>query len=390
MTDLIALRRQLHGIPELALELPETRAAVLSALDHLPVKIHTYETSSAIAVVVQGTEPGGTVLLRSDMDALPVAERPGLEFASVNGRMHACGHDLHMAGLVGAIEKLVRRRDEMTGNVLAVFQPGEEGAGGAKLLIDEDVLLTTGSRPVASFGVHVLSYYESGVFFCRAGSVMAATSNFEVVIRGRGGHAARPHQALDPISVAAMAVQGIQTLVAQRSSPVDPLVVTVGSLVAGTAPNVIPNEAVLRVSLRASSLKRAKDTFELIVNISRGIAEAYGLSVVAAPIITLPPTVSDAPSVDLVREVIGDLFGPDAYQAMGFPEMISEDFSLFLEQTGGAFVLVGAADGEPPYEELPSNHSPEVRFDDKVVPKIASFLSELAIRRLAQNQKDRQ
>jgi amidohydrolase len=386
MTDLIALRRQLHTIPELALRLPETRAAVLAAVDHLPVKVHTYETSSAVTVVVEGAKPGGTVLLRSDMDALPVSERPGLDFASTNGRMHACGHDLHMAGLVGAIEELVRRRDELAGNVLAVFQPGEEGAGGAQLMLDENVLMTTGSLPVASFGVHVLSYYESGTFFCRAGSVMAATSNFELVIRGRGGHAARPHQALDPISVAAMTVLGIQTLVAQRSSPGDPLVVTVGSLVAGTAPNVIPNEAVLRVSLRASSVQRAQDVFEMIVSISRGIAEAYGLSVEATVTIVLPPTVSDAASVELVQGVVGDLFGPGTYHPMAFPEMISEDFSLFLEATGGAFALVGAADGEPPYEELPTNHSPDVRFDDAVVPKIARFLSELAIRRLAADQ----
>src|SRR5882757_10879976 len=138
MTDLIALRRQLHAIPELALDLPGTRAAVLAALDHLPVKIHTYDSSSAIAVVVSGSKPGGTVLLRSDMDALPVLERPGLSFASTNGRMHACGHDLHMASLVGAIEDLVSRRDEWAGDVLAVFQPGEEGAGGAQLMIDEN------------------------------------------------------------------------------------------------------------------------------------------------------------------------------------------------------------------------------------------------------------
>jgi amidohydrolase len=289
-----------------------------------------------------------------------------------------------MAGLVGAIQELVRRSDEFAGEVLAIFQPGEEGAGGAKLMIAENVLATTGSLPVASFGVHVLSYRESGMFYCRNGSVMAATSNFELVIRGRGGHAARPHQALDPITVAAMTVQGIQTLVAQRSSPGDPLVVTVGSLIAGTAPNVIPSRAVLLISLRATTMTRAHDAYETIVQISRGIAEAYGLSVDTTPMTELPPTISDGPSVELVQAVVSDLFGADQYRPMAFPEMISEDFSLFLEATGGAFVLVGAAEGPPPFEELPSNHSPDVLFDDSVVPKIAGFLSELAIRRLAQ------
>jgi hippurate hydrolase len=179
-------------------------------------------------------------------------------------------------------------------------------------------------------------------------------------------------------------VQGIQTLVAQRSSPGDPLVVTVGSLIAGTAPNVIPSRAVLLISLRATTMSRARDVYEMIVRISRGIAEAYGLSIEPTPMIELPPTISDGPSVDLVQAVVGDLFGADHYRSMAFPEMISEDFSLFLEQTGGAFVLVGAAEGDPPYEELPSNHSPDVLFDDAVVPKIGRFLSELAVRRLAQ------
>ncbi len=387
MSDLIALRRELHAIPELALDLPATRARLLAALADLPVEIRSYDSSSAVAVVIRGAKPGGpTVLLRSDMDALPVAERTGLDFAATNGYMHACGHDLHMAGLVGAIEELVRRRGELAGDVLAVFQPGEEGAGGAKLLIEEKVLMCTGATPVASYGVHVLSYYEAGTFFCRAGSVMAATSNFQLTILGRGGHAARPYRALDPITVAALAVQGIQTLVAQRSEPDDPLVVTVGALNAGTAVNVIPHSANLLISLRATTAERAQAMVAKIVGISRGIAEGFGLSVEHASLIDLPATVSDAAGAELVERVVADLFGTQSYHAMASPEMISEDFSLFLEQTGGAFVLVGAAVGDGPYEELPSNHSADVRFDDAVVGRIATFLSELAIRRLAQER----
>jgi amidohydrolase len=384
LTDLLALRRDLHAIPELALDLPQTQAKLLEILKELPVEVFTYTSSSAIAVVVRGPNPGGpSVLLRADMDALPVLERPGLEYASTNGHMHACGHDLHMAGLVGAIDELVRRRSELQGDVLAIFQPGEEGAGGAELMIREDILSTTGSKPVASFGVHVLSYHPSGVFYCRPGSVMAATSNFEIVIHGRGGHAARPHHALDPVTVAAMTVMGIQTLVAQRSEPGDPLVVTVGSVNAGTAVNVIPSSAQLLVSLRATTSARALSTLDQIVGISRGIAEAYGLSVDSSHLIDLPSTVSDPAGAALVEAVVTDLFGADKYSLLAYPEMISEDFSLFLEETGGAFVLVGAAFEDRPARELPSNHSPDVRFDDSVVPKIASFLSEVAIRRLA-------
>ncbi|MTD15479.1 amidohydrolase [Nakamurella sp. YIM 132087] len=369
-------------MPELALDLPRTQAELLTALTGLELEIRCYESSSAITAVIRGDRPGPTVLLRADMDALPVRERGDLEFASDNENMHACGHDLHMAGLVGAVHELAGRRDELAGTVLAVFQPGEEGAGGAQLLIDEGVLLTTGELPVASYGVHVLSYCEPGTFQCREGAVMGATSNFTLTINGRGGHAARPHQALDPVTTAALVVTAIQTLVAQRSSPGDPIVATVGSLVAGTAGNVIPDDAVLRISLRATTAERARSTEAQIVDISRSIAGAYGLTVDAVTTADLPPTITDASGAVLVEKVVADLFGPEKHRAMAFPEMIAEDFSLFLQQTGGAFVLVGAAAGPPPYSVLPTNHSADVRFDDSVVPQIASFLAELAVRRL--------
>jgi len=379
--DLIALRRGLHTHPELALHLPETRQAVLDAIAPLGLRVETSGTCSSLAVVVPGARPGPTVLLRADMDGLPVVEESGVGFSSANGNMHACGHDLHMAGLVGAIHELHGRRDEIEGDVLAVFQPGEEGAGGAELMISEDVLLTTGSRPVASFGVHVLSFAKAGTFYCREGAVMGATVNFDLRVLGRGGHAARPHAALDPITTAALIVQAIQTFVAQNSSPGDPIVVTVGSIRAGTAANVIPNDALLQVSLRATSSETARAAYGRIAALGAAIAEAYGLRLTSVVGPDLGPTVSDEHGAELVRRTVADLFGADRYEELKHPEMIAEDFSLFLEETGGAFVLVGAADGDV-RPTLPTNHSPEACFDDSVVPDIGHLLAELAIRRL--------
>jgi hippurate hydrolase len=381
--DTIALRRRLHQRPELALHLPGTRELIRESLASLPLRVETSESCSSLAVVVPGSGPGPTVLLRADMDGLPVAEESGVDFASANGNMHACGHDLHMAALVGAVHELYRRRAEFQGDVLAVFQPGEEGAGGAALMIAEKVLLTTGQRPLASFGVHVLSFTEPGVFACRAGAVMGATIIFDLEIRGRGGHAARPHTARDPISTAALVVQGIQTFVTQNSSPADPIVVTVGSLQAGTAANVIPDTALMKVSLRATSAETARDAYRRIAGIASAIAEAYGLRTRAEVHVDLAPTVSDGDSAVLVRQTVTDLYGAGRYRELVVPEMISEDFSLFLEETGGAFVLVGAAVEDPP-QLLPSNHSARARFDDAVVPDIAGLLAELAIRRLRQ------
>ena len=273
MIDLIDLRRRLHRTPELALHLPQTRQLLLDALAPLGLQVHTSESCSSLAVVIPGAGPGPTVLLRADMDGLPVVEDSGEEFASTNGSMHACGHDLHMAGLVGAVHELQRRRDEFRGDVLAVFQPGEEGAGGAELMISEKTHLITGQKPIASFGVHVLSYVESGTFLCREGEVMGAAMLFELELIGRGGHAARPHTALDPVSTAALVVQAIQTFVAQNSSPGDPIVVTVGSITAGTAANVIPSRALLKVSLRTTSHDKARRSYEKIRVIATSIAE---------------------------------------------------------------------------------------------------------------------
>ena len=382
MIDLIELRRTLHRTPELALDLPLTRQLLIDALAPLGLEVHTSESCSSLAVVVPGGGgPGPTVLLRADMDGLPVAEDTGEEFSSANGNMHACGHDLHMAGLVGAVHELHRRRDEYHGDVLAVFQPGEEGAGGAELMISEKAHLITGQKPIASYGVHVLSYVEAGKFCCRAGEVMGAAMLFELELLGRGGHAARPHTALDPVSTAALVVQAIQTFVAQSSSPSDPIVVTVGSFTAGTAANVIPSRALLKVSLRATSHEAARRAYEKIRGIATAIAEGFGLGLRAEVGPDLGPTVTDAAGASLVRSTVTDLYGSERYRELVVPEMISEDFSLFLEETGGAFVLVGAAvQGEPHLQ--PTNHSPEARFDDSVVPDITNLLSELAIRRL--------
>ncbi|MBO9521337.1 MAG: amidohydrolase [Nocardioidaceae bacterium] len=383
MIDLIELRRALHRMPELALDLPRTRQAVLDALAPLDLETHTSDRCSSVSVVIPGAGPGPTVLLRADMDGLPVVEASGEPFSSENGAMHACGHDLHMAGLVGAVHELSRRRAEFRGSVLAVFQPGEEGAGGAELMIEEKAHLVTGQRPLASYGVHVLSYAPAGTFFCREGEVMGAAMLFELELVGRGGHAARPHTALDPVSTAALVVQAIQTFVAQNSSPSDPIVVTVGAIEAGTAANVIPNRALLKVSLRATSSATTHAAFEKIRGIAQSIAQGFGLELRSQVGPDLGPTVADASGAALVRGTVTDLFGEDRFSELVVPEMISEDFSLFLDETGGAFVLVGAAlPGEP--NQLPTNHSPEARFDDSVVPDITSLLSELAIRRLNQ------
>jgi amidohydrolase len=218
--ELAELRRAIHREPELGLDLPLTQQKVLAALDGLPLEVRRGKSLSSVTAVLRGARPGGTVLLRADMDALPVAERTGLPYASrIDGVMHACGHDLHTAMLAGAARVLSDRRAELAGDVIFMFQPGEEGAGGAAAMIAEGVLDAAGTRPVAAFGLHVASaLLPPGIFSTRAGTLMAAADTLEVTISGRGGHGSRPHQAADPVPAACEIVTALQTLVTRRST----------------------------------------------------------------------------------------------------------------------------------------------------------------------------
>ncbi|MGP3534256.1 M20 metallopeptidase family protein [Microbacterium sp. RD1] len=378
--DVRALRRRLHAIPEVGLDLPETQRMLRRELEGLPVRIIEGRGLSSLAVIIEGASPGPTVLLRADMDALPLTEESGEEFSATGSTMHACGHDLHMAALVGAIRLLCARRDDIEGTVLAIFQPGEEGHGGAARMIADGVLETTGSRPVASYGIHVFSFLQSGVFLCRPGAVMGTTVNFRLSVVGRGGHAARPHTARNPILPAALIVQAVQNLVTQNSTSADPLIATIGSFQAGDAPNVITDRAVLGVSLRALSVDRITAVRDDLVRIAEGIAGSFDMSVSLDEGPLMPPTVSDPFDARLVEDVVTDVLGPRAFRPLEQPEMIAEDFSLFLEETGGAFLFVGAGSEE---SGVAPNHSSRAVYDDAVVPDASRVLAELAVRRLA-------
>jgi amidohydrolase len=379
--DLVGLRRRLHGIPEVGLDLPLTQRALLDELDGLPLEVTTGAGLSSITAVLRGGRPGPTVLLRADMDGLPVAELAEVDFASTNGAMHACGHDLHLASLVGALRLLSARREHLAGSVVAMFQPGEEGHGGAEAMLREGVLDATGERPVASYGLHVFSFLDSGVFFCRGGAVMGGILNLELRFVGRGGHAARPATARNPILVASLAVQAIQSYATQTSTPADPIVATVGAFLAGDAANVIPDVATLRLSIRGGTSERVVEVEAGIVELSRSLAAGFGVTVEAEPGARFPPTRSDVAESERVRAVVSELFGADRFVELAQPEMIAEDFSHVLDATGGAFVFVGARGG---VEQPESNHSPRARFDDSVVPDAARMLAALAESRLTE------
>jgi hippurate hydrolase len=233
----VALRRAVHRHPELGLHLPRTRDAVLEALADLPLQVHLGVGTTSVVAVLDGARPGPTVLLRGDMDGLPVAEDTGLPFASeVDGRMHACGHDTHVAMLASAARVLAARRDELAGRVLFMFQPGEEGHHGARYMIDEGLLDATGpaGRPERAYALHISATLPAGELHVRPGPLMAAADTLRVVVTGRGGHASAPHDALDPVPAAAAMVGALQTALTREVAATDAAVLTIAHIRAGT------------------------------------------------------------------------------------------------------------------------------------------------------------
>ncbi|GAB3649213.1 M20 metallopeptidase family protein [Glycomyces tarimensis] len=382
-SELIALRRELHRIPEIGLELPKTQAAVLAALEGLPLEITTGRSTSSVTAVLRGGKSGPVVLLRGDMDALPVAEESDADYISGHdGVMHACGHDLHTAGLVGAARLLSAHKDDLAGDIVFMFQPGEEGFDGAAHMIAEGVLEAAGRPADAAYGLHVASdMVPRGVFTTRPGPMMAASDGLFVRVVGAGGHGSRPHKALDPVPAAAEIVTALQTLVTRRFSAFEPVVVTVGSLHAGTRRNIIPDEAVIEATVRTFSVEAAEQMAEHAVKLCHDIATAHGLKAEVRYDSEYPATVNDSVEARFVAETVADVFGAERYVEMPEPVMGSEDYSRVLAAVPGSYLFLGAcATGDP--ERAAANHSPRAAFDDSVLADGAALLAELAVRRM--------
>jgi hippurate hydrolase len=381
--ELSALRRELHQIPEIGLDLPRTQETVLGALDGLPLEISTGESLSSITAVLRGnTQDGPVVLLRGDMDALPVTERTGVPYTSRHdGAMHACGHDLHTAGLVGAARLLSARRAELPGDVVFMFQPGEEGAHGAEKMIEEGILTAAGRKADAAYGLHVLSYrLPSGRFGCRPGPLMSASDGLFVDVVGQGGHGAKPFLTRDPMPAACEMVLALQTMVTRRFNIFDPVLITVGLISGGTKRNIIPDQVRFEATIRTYSPENRVLVKRLCEEVLTGIASAHGVRVEIEHDPEYPVVVNDETEAAFVADTAREVFGEENYRHETTPESPSEDFSFVLENVPGAFLFLGACDTDP--ATAPSNHSPLAVFDDSVVPDGATLLAELAVRRI--------
>ncbi|MDP1792947.1 MAG: M20 family metallopeptidase, partial [Acidimicrobiales bacterium] len=289
----VAMRRQLHQHPELALELPWTQQRVADELADLPITLTQGTGCTSLIGVLDGGEPGPTVLLRGDMDALPMPEDTDVEFKSeVDGVMHACGHDAHTAMLASAARLLVDRRAELHGRVLFMFQPGEEGGFGAKVML-ENGLFDVAGRPDAAFALHQSPSIPNGMVSLKPGATMAATNNFVIRVVGKGGHASMPHLAVDPIPPACEIVTAIQSFVTRRVDAFDPAVVTVAKIRAGTTINVVPEDALLIGTIRTVSARTRTLVVRGMEEMAKGIASAHGCVAEVEMIEGYPVTVND-------------------------------------------------------------------------------------------------
>ena len=384
--ELVALRRRLHRCPEVGLHLPLTQAAVLDALAGLGLEVSTGQSLSSVVAVLRGTAPvegeRPVVLLRGDMDALPVGEEVESDHVSeLPGVMHACGHDLHVASLVGAARVLHGLRAELAGDVVLMFQPGEEGPGGAEPMLREGLLGAAGRRVDAAYAVHVTAAERPfGVWFSRPGPLMASADEVTVTVRGAGGHGSAPHHALDPVPVACEVVLALQSAVTRRFDVFDPVVVTAGRVAAGTVNNVIPDDAEVELTVRALSDRHREEALAVVRRVAEGVSAAHGLSAEVVVDHGYPVTRNDDTEYAFARDVVTDLFGEDRWADMPNPEMGSEDMSFVMERVPGAYLFVSAC-AVPDHRLAPDNHSPRAVFDDAVVPDVAAALAELALRR---------
>ncbi|HEC07929.1 MAG TPA: amidohydrolase [Acidimicrobiales bacterium] len=362
LPDLVDLRRAIHLEPEIGLNLPSTQAKIVEALSDLDLEITLGESTTSVTADLVGDPEGPTVLLRGDMDALPMPEDTGLDFASTNeGAMHACGHDSHVAMLVGAARLLAAERGSLPGRVRFMFQPGEEGFGGAEYMIREGVLEGVDS----AFALHITPNAPSGWLTVKSGPMMASADTFHAVFRGKGGHASMPHFAVDPIPGACEFVSALHSLVTRRVDVFDPAVVTVAHIESGTTTNVIPETALVEGTFRTVSEATRASVARGIERLLTGISAAHECEGELEIRYGYPVTVNDPSATQLMAEAAAEIIGEDHVVWMPAPVMGAEDFSYVLQRVPGAMAFLGVCPPEiTDPNQAPACHSNKMLLDE--------------------------
>jgi amidohydrolase len=365
LPGVVELRRSIHLEPEVGLDLPLTQAKILHALEGLPLIVEAGKATSSVTAALVGSRPGRSILLRGDMDALPLQEATGLDFASrFDGRMHACGHDAHVAMLVGAARLLAPKQADLAGSVKFMFQPGEEEPHrGAVAMIEEGLL----ENPTvdAAFALHADPSNEAGSLRYCSGPALASSDVFTIVVRGRGGHASRPHAAADPIPVACEIVQALQTIMTRSVDVFAPGVLTVAKIVAGTTTNIIPETATMQGTVRTLGAGTRSHILQAIGRVAHGVADAHGLTAEVHIDEGYPVTINDPASARFLGGVARRVLGEDLVQEQRFPNLATDDFAYVLERVPGALVSLGSRPRG--MSESPPPHSNRYLFGEEAM-----------------------
>ena len=376
LPDMVALRRAIHEEPELGLHNPKTTAKAKAALAGLPLEITEGPSTTGFIATLRGPANGRTVLLRGDMDALPMQEDTGLSFSSrIPEAMHACGHDTHVAMLVAAAKALCARRDRLAGTVRFMFQPGEEGWHGARYMIDDGLL---DPLPDAAFALHVTPNMPSNVIAGRAGPLLAAADRFVIKVVGKGGHASQPQDAVDPIPVACELVTAIHAMVTRRVPAFDPVVITVGRITAGTTNNVIPETAEIEGTIRSFSERARTLAHEGLQRLVANIPQAHLCEGKLELIAGFPVTVCAPDAVAFAKRTAKAAFGEGAWLDMPSPVMGAEDFAYVLQKAPGAMMFLGATPEGGDFRTCCALHSNRMVLDESVMSRGAAMHCALA------------
>lgn len=378
----VDLRRLIHREPELGLELPLTQAKVLNAIHDLPLEVHTGKRTTSVMADLHGAHPGRTLILRGDMDALPLHEDTDVAFKSrFDGKMHACGHDAHTAMLAGAARLLVAHQAELHGMVRFMFQPGEEGYAGAVVMMDEGLLEAPagGAAPTAAFALHATPRWTSGTVLTRPGPVLASTDNFTIVVRGRGGHASAPHMAADPVPVACEIVLALQSLVTRSVNVFTPGVLTVARMDAGTGSNIIPEAATLRGTIRTLSAGTRQTLVDGLHRVAHGVASAHGLDAEVKNDPGYPVTVNDTDFARFVLDTGKKVLGNEQCLEQPTPQMPGEDFSYVLERIPGVMASLGTRPEGYAEGEAPNGHSNRYLLNEEAMASGIAMYAGVAL-----------
>jgi hippurate hydrolase len=365
-------RRWMHQHPELKFDCHQTAAFIADRLRDFGVdEIHEGIATTGIVAVINGNGDGPTIGLRADMDALPIEEKTGLDYASTfPGKMHACGHDGHVTMLLGAAKYLAETR-RFRGRVALIFQPAEEGGGGADVMVKEGIMDRFDIAQV--YGIHNAPGQERGAFFTCPGPIMAAVDTFEIHIKGRGGHGAMPHETADPVVAAVGMVGAIQTIVSRNHHALQDLVVSVTQIHTGSADNIVPETAYICGTVRTFASEVQKMVMTRMDEIVTGQAAAYGVTAALDYQIGYPATVNDPASTEFAAEAARDVVGAERVDTEAGREMGAEDFSFMLQARPGSYLFLGQGPGA-------GLHHPAYNFNDEVAPLGASFFARLVER----------